>query len=59
MEILLIASMIAFARLIQSLEGLQIHNVLRRIGGKGRETIRAMFPLIGDTGPEADDTVRR
>ena len=56
-EILLIASMMAFARLIQSLEGLQIHNVLRRIGGKGRETIRAMFPLIGDTGPEADDTV--
>ena len=58
-EILLVASMMAFARLIQSLEGLQIHNVLRRIGGKGRETIRAMFPLIGDTGPEADDTVAK
>lgn len=32
---LLIVSMVAFARLIQSLNHLEIHNVLRVIGGKG------------------------
>jgi uncharacterized membrane protein len=38
--VLLTVSMVAFARLIQSLNHLEIHNVLRVIGGKGREVIR-------------------
>jgi uncharacterized membrane protein len=44
--ILLIVSMVAFARLVQSLNDLQIHNVLQVIGARGRSVIRAMFPLI-------------
>jgi len=44
--ILLIVSMVAFARLVQSLNDLQIHNVLQVIGARGRSVIRVMFPLI-------------
>ena len=53
--ILLIVSMVAFARLVQSLNDLQIHNVLQVIGARGRSVIRVMFPLIADsadTSPE-------
>src|SRR6516165_2675188 len=46
--ILLIVSMVAFARLVQSLNDLQIHNVLQVIGTRGRSVIRVMFPLIAD-----------
>jgi uncharacterized membrane protein len=42
--ILLIVSMLAFSRLVQSLSDLQIHNVLRAIGTRGRTVIREMFP---------------
>src|SRR6516165_1799978 len=52
---LLIVSMMAFARLVQSLNDLQIHNVLQVIGARGRSVIRVMFPLIADsadTSPE-------
>src|SRR5271166_6807336 len=44
--VLLIVSMLAFARLIQSLNDLQIHNVLQVIGEHGRTVIRTMFPRI-------------
>ena len=47
--ILLIISMLAFARLIQSLNNLQLHNVLQVIGARGRAVIRTMFPRIVDT----------
>ena len=47
--ILLILSMVAFARLVQSLNDLQIHNVLQVIGTRGRSVIQAMFPLIADS----------
>jgi uncharacterized membrane protein len=46
--VLLFLSMLAFARLVQSLSSLQIHNVLRHIGGRGRTVIRAMFPDLAD-----------
>jgi uncharacterized membrane protein len=46
---LLILSLLAFARLIQSLSDLQIHNVLQTIGGRGRSVILAMFPSIAAT----------
>jgi uncharacterized membrane protein len=44
--ILLVVSMLAFARLIQSLNDLQIHNVLQVVGKRGRAVIRTMFPPI-------------
>ena len=46
--VLLIVSMLAFARLIQSLNDLQIHNVLQVVGARGRAVIAAMFPRITD-----------
>jgi uncharacterized membrane protein len=46
--VLLIISMLAFSRLIQSLSDLQIHNVLQFIGARGRSVIRAMFQRIPD-----------
>jgi len=46
--ILLIVSMMAFTRLVHSLNDLQIHNVLHVIGMRGRSVIRMMFPLIAD-----------
>ena len=45
---LVIISMLAFARLIQRLNNLQLQNVLQVIGARGRAVIRAMFPLIVD-----------
>ena len=54
--VLVAISMVAFARLIQSLNDLQIHNVLRSIGGKGREVIDAMFPIKLESGrPQSDE----
>ncbi len=44
--VLLIASMIAFARLVHRLTDLQIANVLQVIGQKGREVIGEMFPRL-------------
>jgi hypothetical protein len=46
--VLLIGSMIAFARLVQSLSDLQIYNVLQVIATRGRSVIEIMFPLIAD-----------
>jgi uncharacterized membrane protein len=46
--ILLVISMLAFARLIQTLNALQIHNVLRNIGARGRGVIGTLFPRIAD-----------
>jgi uncharacterized membrane protein len=56
---LLIISMLAFVRLIQSINNLQIHNVLGVVAARGRTVIRAMFPLqsqsagmaLADLGP--------
>jgi uncharacterized membrane protein len=41
---LLIISMLAFVRLIQSVHNLQIQNVLQIVGSRGRTVIRTMFP---------------
>jgi uncharacterized membrane protein len=46
--VLLIVSMIAFAKLIQNLNNLQIHNVLQFTGARGRAVIRTMFVPIAD-----------
>lgn len=55
--VLLICSMIAFTLLIQSVNDLQIHNVLRTIGGTGRKVIQEMFPqTIAGTDLEADES---
>ena len=50
-EILLITSLVAFARLISSLNDLQIQNVLRTIGTRGREVIGTLFRPLADTAP--------
>jgi len=44
---LLVASMMAFALLVQSLSDLRVNNVLQFIGGRGRTVIRGMFPKVG------------
>ena len=44
--ILLLVSLVAFARLIQSINDLQIHNVLQAIGRRGRAVIEDMYPLV-------------
>lgn len=55
--VLLVVSLLAFALLVQSLGRLQIHEVLRAIGDKGRTVIAGMFPLLGEDpaapGPES------
>ncbi|MFZ4789774.1 MAG: DUF2254 domain-containing protein [Candidatus Competibacteraceae bacterium] len=53
--VLLILSMIVFARLVQRLNDIQISNVLYFVGQQGRKVIRAMFPrldTVGDAAPE-------
>jgi uncharacterized membrane protein len=50
---LLIASMLAFARLIQTIYELQIQNVLQTVGARGRAVITAMFPPTWQEGAEA------
>lgn len=44
--ILLILSMMVFAKLVQRLNDIQITNVLHFVGQQGREVIRAMFPRL-------------
>mgnify|MGYP000907641187 CR=1 FL=1 len=51
--VLLIFSMIVFARLVQRLNDLQITNVLHFIGQQGREVIRTMFPQLDAAGGAA------
>jgi hypothetical protein len=58
MTILLIVSMMAFAKLIQNLSNLQIHNVLQFDGARGRAVIRTMFvPIADSTNGERQDAV--
>jgi uncharacterized membrane protein len=45
---LLVASMLAFAELIDSLRTLQVQNVLEQIGDRGRTEIGAVFPESAD-----------
>jgi uncharacterized membrane protein len=57
--VLLILSMMVFAKLVQRLNDIQITNVLHFIGQQGREVIRAMFPrldTVGDAEPESWQT---
>ncbi len=44
--VLLILSMMVFAKLVQRLNDIQITNVLHFVGQQGREVIRAMFPRL-------------
>ncbi|MDS4021647.1 MAG: DUF2254 domain-containing protein [Candidatus Competibacter sp.] len=44
--VLLILSMMVFAKLVQRLNDVQITNVLHFVGQQGREVIRAMFPRL-------------
>jgi uncharacterized membrane protein len=44
--VLLILSMMVFARLVQRLNDIQITNVLHFVGQQGREVIREMFPRL-------------
>ncbi|MDG4595414.1 MAG: DUF2254 domain-containing protein [Candidatus Contendobacter sp.] len=44
--VLLILSMMVFAKLVQRLNDIQITNVLYFVGQQGREIIRAMFPRL-------------
>ncbi len=53
---LLIVSVLAFVRLIQSVNNLQIHQVLQFVGSRGRQVIGVMFPRIEDN-PSADGTL--
>jgi len=47
--LLVIASMFAFVGMVNSLNDMQIHNVLRIVGERGRQVIAEMYrPLIGD-----------
>ncbi len=56
--VLVILSMLVFARLVQRLNDIQVTNVLHFVGQQGREVIRAMFPRLdrGDTAPESWQT---
>lgn len=51
--VLLVVSMLAFARLIQGVVDLQVQNVLQTIGREGRAVIRALFQPIAEEDPEA------
>ena len=57
--VLLILSMIVFARLVQRLSGIQITNVLHFVGQQGRAVIRAMFPRLDTPVPAAPESWRR
>ena len=56
--VLLILSMIVFARLVQRLNDLQITNVLHFVGQQGREVIRAMFPRLDTPAGAAPESWR-
>jgi uncharacterized membrane protein len=49
-QVLLIFSMVAFARLVNRLNDLQIGNVLHFIGRQGREVVGEMFPRLDAPG---------
>ena len=51
---LLIVSMLAFGRLIRSVNSLQIHNVLQVIGARGRAVISSIFPRLEDDADPAE-----
>jgi len=54
--VLLILSMMVFAKLVQRLNDIQITNVLHFVGQQGREVIREMFPRLdtpADATPES------
>ena len=53
--LLLLASMLAFARLIQAIQALQMQNVLQRIGARGRAVIGDLFPPLRDGDRDAID----
>lgn len=57
--VMLIVSMITFARLVQHLKNLQITNVLHLIGQRGREVIRAMFPRLDAAGGAEPESWRK
>ncbi len=46
--IMLVLSVLLFARLIQRVNDLQITNVLRTVGGRGRQVIREMFRRLDE-----------
>lgn len=56
--VLLALSILLFSRLVRRLDDLQISNVLRLIGEKGRAVIREMSRHL-DNGPDAEGKTRR
>ena len=56
-EVLLVASLLALVRLVQSISNLQIHSVLRVIGGRGRVVISTMFQPLSVADPRRPDDV--
>lgn len=56
--VLLILSMMAFAKLVQRLNDIQITNVLHFVGQQGREVIRAMFPRLDTPGGATPESWR-
>jgi uncharacterized membrane protein len=57
--VLLILSMIVFARLVQRLDDIQITDVLQLIGRKGRQVIREMFPHLDTAAGVAPESWRK
>lgn len=57
--VLLIISMLVFARLVQRLNDIQITAVLQLIGRKGREVIRDMFPRLDKPAGVAAESWRK
>lgn len=57
--VLLLLSIIAFARLVQRINDIQIANVLAFIGREGRETLRTMFQRLDASGAAAADSWKR
>src|SRR5215475_5148480 len=55
--VLVILSMVLFARLIQRLNDLQISSVLKTIGDRGRATIRDMFQRLDEAAEPAAPAV--
>jgi uncharacterized membrane protein len=56
--VMLVGSMILFARLVQRLTDLHVTNVLHLVGDKGREVIRQTFRRLDDE-PTAAQTIRQ
>jgi len=56
--VMLIVSMLLFARLVQRLSDLQITSVLQLIGDKGREVIRDTFQRLRAAAEDQDETSR-